>query len=288
MKNLFAVAAFIFALALAIMAQTQPSPNTEIVWGYDQNCSAYNDASVKAASPKCERVETNQGTFYITAYKGVSVAMTYVFPRPYIRATIQVTNRSGNEISFDPGMSQVNIFQSQTAYLKGKNQIQLSKNITAEDAKALYIKDQKNLRVTIPFGGSLDFPSTNTQSQSATVTYTTANGRITGVSTGVPNSPVRQDQTRINVGGSTMPSVPSGRPQMVTKENRIDSASLALYGGGFKPGNIADQQKAAGYVFFELVKDQTRYRVFRIAVGGVVFVFPEETLQDKKKLAKKK
>jgi len=276
-------------LSFTLFAQSNEPASADIIWGNTSKCSDSNTTEVKAATPVCQRIETENGTFYITTYKGVTVAMTYAFPSRYIRTTIQLTNASGNEITFDPKGSTVDVFQSRTAYIKGKNQIELAKNITAEDAKALYIEAQKNSRV-LDFGGPLEFPSHSAQSQSATVTYTTSNGRISGVSTGVPNSPVKQDQTRINVEGSTLPKVPSGKPQpqMATKDNQIDRAKLALYDGGLKAGSIPAQQKAAGYVFFEQIKDRTLYSVFRIAVGKLVFVFPEETDSDKKNLAKKK
>jgi len=284
MKNCFAAASFAVTFSMAVMAQTEPSPKTEVVWGYDQACSSSNNAMVKAALPKCERVQTDQGTFFIVLYKGLSVAVSYATPHGYIRAMTQVTNRSGKLQDFNPLLSTIDVFNSQSAYLKGRKSRGASNGITADIAKELYIKEEAKYKVIDPF----PVGSTNgnvQQTPAPTVTYIEKNGRITNVTTGVPNSPRRPEETRIVLAEPTMPTTGSSA-RNPTIPNRASQSSLARFNYGIQAGPIMDQQKVAGYVFFENVEESARYLVFRIKVGDLVFVFPEETLKDKNKLTK--
>ena len=286
MKNLPPFAVFLFVLNIAAIGQTLNTTNTEIVWGYEQNCSTRNSEFVKTEMPRCERVRTDQGIFFITSYKGVSIAVSYSNHRALVRVAAQVTNRSGQTQEFDTSLSTIDVFNSQSAYLKGKKRQDVLPGISAEAAKDLYVKDEAKYVVVDPFAGRTVPPITSPV-EAPTVTYTEKNGRLTNVTTGVPNSPKQPDETRIVLDEPKTSSGPY-MPRIPVAPNTPSATALARFDYGIRSGPIADQQKAVGYLFFEKSKILVPFAVFRIRVGDWVFVFPEETLKDQKKLAKKK
>jgi hypothetical protein len=281
-KDRFAIVVFVFVLSAAIAAQTESNPNNVVVWGPGRSCSPANVAFVKAAFPKCERVKIDRGTFYIVEYKGLSVALSYAALLGHIRAMTQITNRSGQTVDFNPLLSTIDVFSNQSAYLKGKTRRGISNSITADAAKAVYLKEEAKYTVVDPFL-SPSTTSDGSQPPTPTVTYTEKNGRLTNVTSGVPNSPKRPEETRIVLSDPVAPSVVVSTPRPSSPSH----STLDRFNYGIKIGIIAEQEKAAGYIFFESVKDAPRYLVFRIKVGNLVFVFPDETLEDIKKLPKK-
>ena len=284
MKTLSVVAVFITALTMSIMAQTEPLPNAEIFWGPADTCSPLNDASVIAASPKCELVQVDQGTFYILSYKGLSVAVSYSRRLGYISATTQLTNRSGQKQFFDPLLSRIDVFDSRSAFLKGQVGQRVLSGISSETAKDLYVKADANYSVSDrPFIGGTK-SGNDSQSEPTTVTYIEENGRLTGVTSAVPNSPTRSGETRIVVDQPT-----KAAPAPVSRRSTApaDPTKIASFNKGIKLGTIDDQQKVAGYLFFETTTEPSKYFVMRIKLGNMVFVFPDETFSEKNKLLKK-
>jgi hypothetical protein len=275
---------FLVLLAIAAFGQTQPPTNTEIIWDYEQNCSARNDELVKAESPRCERIQTDQGTFFITSHKGVSVAVSYVTLRVLVRATTQITNRSGQQLKFDPVLSSIDVYNSQSAYQKGKKRKEVLPGLAADAAKQVYVKDEAKYVVIDPFIGRTA-PNANSQIEGPKVMHIEANGSAAPTSSRQPVVPSRADQTRM----IDEPRTPSQGyiPRIPISPNTPSVKALARFDYGVKAGPIADQQKAAGYLFFERTRKEIPFTVLRIKVGDFVFVFPEETLEDKKKLRKK-
>jgi hypothetical protein len=286
MNNVIIYLACLVLLSLQTYGQTSGSRNVLIIWDRQSNCSGSNAPEALAKPPVCKRVETDQGTFYITTYEGISVAISYVFPRSYIRATVQVTNRSGIATNFDPGESQVDVFDSKSTFLKGMDKSRLSKNITADDAKALYIKSQADLKIFSPDSVAPLAPSNNLQIRATTRTYTSVNGHVASVVKGAPSTSSSTSETATIAIEPDSPAADPPSRAVPSRPNGIENSSLTLFDRGIKAGSIPNGQKTAGYMFFELVENPVRYLVFRIKVGSLVFIFPEETSKDLKKLRK--
>jgi len=259
---------------------------TDVIWSSEGECSARNNTELIGPSLKCERVRTQNGLFYVETFKDISVAISYGSYGPYIRTMLQVTNRSGRTVKFDPNESQVDIYIIKSSYLKAKDTESVSKFITPDDAKARYIKYQSDHRSYIPFSLATLPPAPEPKNQVHTKT-SSENAQTTKVTNDVSSTPdVRTESRSVSV----QSTVPSANPQVSngSKLTNVDLSLLPIFDYALTASHIADQQKAGGYVFFQPVKEKIRYLVFRIKIGDLVFVFPEETDKDKRKLAKKK
>jgi hypothetical protein len=271
-KTLPASTLLLIFLTITAIGQTASFPDTEITWDYDSNCATKNNPSVKAESPQCERAQTDQGTFYIVKYKGLAVAISYVFPHGYIRTTIQVTNHSGQTQDIDPVLSKIEVFISQSAFQKGKDTRRILNAISADLAKELYLKENAKYSVIDPFDRRTTIIEPSIKSSTTT-------------------SPAREPSTRSGpartVFGEPHMPAPEDIPRIPIAPNTPSQTSLDRFNYAIRTGPIANDEKAVGFMFFEPVKDSVRYLVFRIKIGDLVFVFPEETPKDKKRLSKK-
>jgi hypothetical protein len=256
----------IYLLTISISAQS--SASTDIVWKHDEGCGNANPSEIKAQGPVCQRVEAGRETFYIITYKGISVAASFAAPRAYLRMRLQITNRSGGVVNFAPNDSRVDIYVTESSYRKGKRTDSVSEFISPEDAKARYIKYESSLKIVSPGMGSI-FADTRPVTDST------------------PKNPAKPGETGAAVNQPIIPIVRTPTP-VGSKPNVIDPLSLTRFDQAIPGGPIPDEQKAAGYVFFEPIKERIHYLVFRIRVGDLIFVFPEETQKDAKRLAEKK
>ena len=259
--------AFVVTLSVQLFGQTTAASDSTIVWDSDTQCSPANSEGIKAGRPTCERVDFNGGTFYVISFKGISVAISSVFPVSYIRTHMQITNRSGSAINFDPSQSQIGVFANRSDFLDAKNKILSSKNLTAEQARALYLDHQAHLKTYTPgLGVGAMPPDSGPRIKTETKSYHSTNGKTTEVKNGVPIVPDT----------SPAPPISSARQKSSTKPDSAENSALELYDHGLNTTVLPDQQKTAGYIFFELVTVPVRYLVFRIKVGDWTFVFPEE------------
>jgi len=272
MKFLISISAIILSLSVRVPAQDDFGVS-EVIWGPGPECASVNSNVTASARPSCFWVQSDQNIFFIASLKGISVAISYVFSPVYIRAKVQVTNHSGNAEDFDPAKSQIDVFSSRSAFLKGEKNSGVSANMGADDAKALYDSYRASLKTYPPtLGVGAMAPPDDLKARTKEKSYSSLNGRTNTIKKGVqipPDLPKKpSDQNR---------SSPPNDPQPV------QTSPTSIYDQVIQPSILSDQQKTAGYMFFELVKEPKSFLVFRIKVGNLIFVFPEEADINRKK-----
>jgi hypothetical protein len=249
-----------FGLVTTSLSQSSPA---EVVWSRDASCSTTNSPEVVAASPKCELVRLKNEVFYVMTFRGVSVAMSYSATKPFVQSTVQITNRSGMGLDFDPLESVILVFENEQAINLTNRKTYRLQAISLNEARSRYRPPSASPSVAIP-GSSTTSIGTNTRIPDLLSTSTSG----PTMTAGNPRTPT--------LAGSG-PAV--SRTSSQTTSSRIVFPRLEP---ALKKDTIPDQEKRAGFIFFKPLKVDRAYLVIEIKVGNVVFTFPGERNATKK------
>jgi hypothetical protein len=246
----------------AVSAQENQSSNTDVIWAEAATCSELNTAEVKQHKPSCSRIEVDEKYYYVTSYMGVTTAIQWRRADDYVRVTMQISNSSGKDLSFDPLGSEIRIYNDQAAFLNGENAQKTSKYITGKQARTR----EKNRIISrnLSYGGSVPMQSGSN---------TTLDGTFIGA---------KQTTERGPDGSLITRSEPVARnPNMPQGIKKMNDRTKSIFENDLEVQVIANQSKVAGYVFFMPVPYNNTFKVFRIKVGEVMFVFPPNILPSK-------
>jgi len=252
---------------------------TEVIWGPSATCSPKNNDEVKTVGPTCDRVDTKKGVFYIISFRGVSLAFSFLPGSSYSSALIQITNRSGSLVNFNPLESSIDVFDSETESVANPGKKQTLIAITSDEAKKRSSKEPQVTNTSAT--GSVTQP---TRDQSGTKTYTwDKNGRLKDVSSGVPSSPAGDGESRMTViGGKSAAALSPTSFDPALVSTSVTRPPQRIFDQAIKKQVLADQQKAAGTMFFDTVRVKDSYILFKIRTDNVTFVFPYQIKIEKR------
>lgn len=278
MRQLVLAITLMFWAAGVAVSQTHDTSGVEVVWGPGASCGQNNSLEVKSGLPVCQRIETDRGVFYLISFGSISVAISRSSQSLYVRALVQITNRSNRTISFNPLESSIDVFDGESEYVTGMGPHRTSRAMTGQKAEAAYIQS-----LTVAYAAP---PPTSVASpgiQAPTRTITSVDEKRSDMSTTRPDGTVGTKAETVVVmapgaqrSGPSMPNTPS------TDRTTANSATLLTFSLALSGKTIAPDGKVGGYMFFEPVKTKTSYKVYKIKIDDLTFVFPEEIATDQK------
>ena len=280
MKELFlGMAAILLTVSYAAPQSSKPSV-IEVVWQLGDHCVASTSVDNVAPVPVCQRIETDRGIFYIASVDGISMAISPSAQNIFIQALVQITNHSNKAVDFDPLVSTIEIYKDRSEFMSQTSEHRTSAAISGEKAEAKYVASL-NSAYAEPPPTSVASPGIQTTSR----TTTSVDAKRSDMSTTRPDGTIgtKAETLIVNAPGSQGPARPS-TPSTPTNTRRMaSSATLLIFDQALRNQTIASERKAGGYMFFEPVRGKSNYKVFRVKVGDITFIFPEETIPVQKK-----
>jgi hypothetical protein len=186
-------------------------------------------------------------TFYVTTYKGVTVAVGAVATDNNLRAAIQFSNNTGSEKSLNPEKAYMAIYESEAVFLAGGTPILLPSFIPyeAKQREKNRKPTDRNADLGVQNGVRPPFQASAKRSGTAGEVLVTPKSNTTTYS------------------GPLVPDMPR-RTIFI-----VDS----VYDHPLAAQKVPDGTKVAGYIFFK-PKGKKLFRVLSILVEETEFLFP--------------
>ena len=254
MKKIIYLCSFFVLLASTITAQENGSVKQEIIWSEASKCSEKNSEQVRSAGPSCTYVETDNGNFAIVSYGKITLAVSWFSGYDFARATIQLTNQSGKDLTIDPLDATIDTYKERgDFYLGTVRAIATAKAITGRDAKDR-VDDRRTSLSNGPIINDNLGVRPNLQAK------TTVERSID------PKGNAASEQIRV------VPKEPSRTLPTTTITGSKDEK--AVFDSAIKMQTIQDKDKIAGYIFFSPIRKRG-FEVLNIRVGSLIFIFPQ-------------
>jgi len=280
MKALFLAVTVVLLTASVSVSQSSVAPAKEVVWQAQDSCAENSSVDINARAPVCQRIETNRGIFYVATFEGVSVAIAPSPQNLYVQALVQITNHSNTAINFDPLVSTIDVYKAESEFRSRSVAHRNSAAITGDKAEAKYIQSL-TAAVAAPPPASVASPGI----QAPTRTITSVDAKRSDMSTTRPDGTIgtKAETLVVMAPGSQGPASPSVPSSPTTTRRTASASALLMFDKALHSQTIASEGKVAGYIFFEPVREKMSYKVFRVKVGDITFVFPDEVSPAQKK-----
>jgi hypothetical protein len=105
-------------LGVSLFGQNEKQ-RLSVVWSADANCHPQNAADARALGPRCSSADVEGTVYYIITAAGISYAMTYHAARGFSIASVQISNKTDQQVDINPFKSRAVRFASADEFFRG-------------------------------------------------------------------------------------------------------------------------------------------------------------------------